>query len=153
MLGLAVAGAGVSQVSAGLGWLYWTGLVVVYAAIGILRAWGQAKREGRPRWPMVRAQALHWLGALVTIKIIFFFEAAEIADRGTASDYALLVLALSTFLAGVHFDWPLMLLGAILAVIAIALGELDQLSVFAIVLPLAALAIWLVSRRKPDPKS
>lgn len=148
MLALAIGGVAITQIEQSGGWRYWLFLVVVYAAISIGCAWLQAGRLGQPVWSMIRAQVLHWLGTLVAISIVLLFEASDITDRGPASDFSLLVLALSCFLAGVHFNWTFMLLGGILAVIAVALGYLDQLSVFALVLPIAALAVWIVFKRK-----
>jgi hypothetical protein len=150
MLLLALVGAGVSQYEdrGGLLWLYWFGLILVYAGISVTRAWLKAKRQGQVVWPVIRSEVLHWLGALIAIKIILLFEATGITTRGPASVYSLLVLALSCYLAGVHFDWTFMLLGGILAVIAVALGYLDQLSVFVVVLPLAAVALWIVYQHK-----
>ncbi|MBV5272346.1 MAG: hypothetical protein JZU52_01465 [Lamprocystis purpurea] len=150
MLVLALIGAGVSQVEdrGGFLWLYWFGLILVYAGISIVRAWLKAKQQARPVWPMIRTEVLHWLGALIAIKIILLFEATGVTDRGPASVWSLLVLALSCYLAGVYFDWTFMLLGVILAVIAVALGFLDQLSLFLVVLPLAAVAAAVVFKRK-----
>lgn len=153
MLALAVIGVAVSQIDTAGGWHYWVILVVIYAGISLVRTWRLARREGLPVWPMIRAQALHWAGTLVAIKIVLLFEATGIADRGPASDFSLLILALSCFLAGVHFNWTFMVLGGVLAVIAVALGYLDQLSVFALILPVAAVAVWIVFKRKFTPES
>ena len=150
MLVLALVGAGVSQAEdrGEILWLYWFGLILVYAGISIVRAWLKAKHQAQPVWPMIRNEVLHWLGALIAIKVILLFEATGITDRGPASVYSLLVLALSCYLAGVHFDWTFMLLGVILAVIAVALGFLDQLSLFLVLLPLTAVAVVVVYKRK-----
>jgi hypothetical protein len=148
MLVLAIGGVAVSQAFDSGGRLYWLGLVVVYAAIGITRSYLNAAGRSLPPWPMIRAQVLHWVGALVAINIVLWFESSGIADRAPAADSALLILALSCYLAGVHFDWTFMLLGGILAVIAVGLGYLDQISIFLVTIPLAVLAIWIVYQRK-----
>jgi hypothetical protein len=148
MLVLAIGGVAVSQALETGGRLYWLGLVVIYAAIGITRSYLNAKGQNLPLWPMIRAQVLHWVGSLVAINIVLWFERAGIADRAPAADSALLILALSCYLAGVHFDWTFMLLGGILAVIAVGLGYLDQVSIFLVTIPLAVMAIWIVYRRK-----
>jgi hypothetical protein len=148
MLALAIIGVGVTQLAASGGWRYWIGLAVVYAGISVVRTWQLAKRAGKPVWRMVRSQVLHWAATLVAIKIVLLFESSHITDRGPASDFSLLILALSCFLAGVHFNPMFMLLGAILAIIAVALGYLDQLSIFVLIVPLAALAVWIAFKRK-----
>lgn len=142
MLALALGGVAVTEMEHRGGRLYWLFLVLVYAAISVMRAWQGAKGRGRPVWPMIRGQVLHWLGALVAINLVLYFESVDIASRGAAADYSLLILALSCYLAGVHFDWSYALLGGLLAVMAVGLGYLDQISLYALVIPLAALALW-----------
>lgn len=148
LLILAIIGAGISSVDDQGGHRYWSGLVLAYGLVCVARSWFLAKGEGASVWPMISTQVLHWLGALVTIQLILFFEAGGMTDRGPAADYALLVLALSTYLAGVHFNWTYMVLGAILAVIAVALQELEQLTLYLVTVPLALGAIWIVYKRK-----
>jgi hypothetical protein len=148
LLVLAISGAALSQLEDRGGRFYWSALVLIYAAASIGRSWLQARGEGASAWGMIRSQVLHWLGALAAIQIVLLFDYEGITDRGPAADYSLLLLALSTFLAGVHFNWTFLLLGSILAVIAVALGFLDQLSIFLVTVPLAVLAIWIVYRRK-----
>jgi len=144
MLGLALVGVGITQVMATGGKLYWLFLVLVYAAISVVRAWQKARISGTGDWSMVRAQALHWLGAIVAINIVLVFESAEISTRGVAADYSLLVLALACYLAGVHFNWGYAILGGMLAVMAVALGYLDQMTLIWVLLPLTLLVIWLL---------
>lgn len=148
MLGLALGGAVLAEVDRAGGRLYWLFLVLVYAAIGVVRAWQGAKGQGRPVWSMIRAQVLHWLGALVAINIVLYFESADVTGRGTAADYTLLILALATYLAGVHYNWSYLLLGGLLAVMAVGLGYLDQISLYALLIPLAALAVWFYARSR-----
>jgi hypothetical protein len=154
MLALALVGIGVTEIKHSGGKYYWMFLVLVYAGIGIAMAWQRAKSKSQPIWPMIRNQVLHWLGALVAINIVLLFETGDIASRGAAADYSLLILALSCYLAGIHFNWSYLLLGGVLAIIAIGLGYLDQISLFVLVLPLAALAVWIFARQrlgKTDP--
>jgi hypothetical protein len=148
MLVLAFIGVGVSEVSENSGWMYWSSLVLIYAAISVGRSWVRVKHQGGPLWPMLRAEVLHWLGALIAIKIIIIFEVMGITVRDAAADFALLILALSTFLAGVHFNWISMWLGGILALIAVGIGFLDQLTVYLVIIPVALIAIFFVFRHR-----
>ena len=152
MLALALGGVAVTQLEHTGGKLYWVFLVLVYGLVSVGRTWARQRRHGHPTWAMVRAQVFHWLGTLVAVNIVLMFEAQDITNRGAASDFSVLVLALSCYLAGVHFSWPFLLLGGVLAVIAVGLGFLDQLSVFALALPVAVLAVWMVVRRSVAAK-
>lgn len=148
LLLLALSGAALTEVDDYGGHYYWSFLVLVYGLVSILRVWQQAKGQTAPIWPLARTQVLHWLGALVAIQIVLMFESEGITDRGPAADYSLLVLALSTFLAGVHFNWTFLLLGCILAATAISLGFLDQISILLVTVPLALVSIWLVYKHR-----
>lgn len=153
MLGLALIGVAVTEMAHAGGKLYWLFLVLVYAGISVVRAWQTAKGRDAPVWPMIRAQVLHWLGALVAINIVLYYESVDIANRGAAADYSLLILALACYLAGVHFNWSYLLLGGLLAVMAVGLGYLDQLSLYGLIIPLAALAVWVYVRRGGGAKT
>jgi hypothetical protein len=153
MLALAIGGVANSQVEDTGGKRSWTFLVLVYACISLVRTWLPARHSGLPLWPMLRSQVLHWAGTLVAINIVLLYEVSGISDRGPASDTSLLLLALSCYLAGVHFNWTFLILGMVLAVIAIGLGYLDQLSVFALILPVAAVGLWLAFKRLWAPES
>lgn len=153
LLVLALGGAALSEVDDYGGRYYWSLLVLVFGLVSVVRTWHQAQGNQEPIWPLIRTQVLHWFGALVAIQIVLMFESEGITDRGPAADYTLLVLALSTFLAGVHFNWTFLLLGCILAATTIGLGFLDQMSIFLVTLPLALLAIWLVYRQRFGPRA
>jgi uncharacterized membrane protein YfcA len=146
MLVLAIAGVGVTQTDATGGPLYWVFLLVVYAIISLALGWRrQAKmdRSERSVWRTLRCQVFHWLGAFIAIDIVLYFESVDIASRGAAADYALIVLSLSCYLAGVHLNWIFLPLSVILAVMAVGLGYLDQLSLYTLLVPLGILAAWI----------
>jgi len=148
MVALALAGVGITQAVKSGGKLYWLFLVLVYAAISLTLAWRRHAKEDQHIWPLIRTEVLHWLGALVAINIVLFFESADIASRGVAADYSLLILALSCYLAGLHFNWAYMPLSLVLAVTVVGLGYLDQLSVFVLVVPVAILIVWVFAKQK-----
>ena len=147
LLALALFGAALNQGDDLSRWVYWSALVVIYGGVGILASWVRARKRGLPTWATIRGEVLHWLGTLVAIKIVLLFEMDDITARGAAADMSLLLLALGTFLAGVHFNWAYLPLGVILAATAVGLGFLDQYSIFLVTIPLSILAIVLVARR------
>jgi hypothetical protein len=146
MMGLAVVGVGVIQVMQNGGRLYWIGLLLIYAVIGLGITWRRHAPESRQLWMLLRDQGLHWSGTFVAIEIVLFFESRDIASRGAAADDALLMLALSCFLAGVHINWIYLPISVVLAVMAVGLGYLDQISLYLVVIPLAALMIGIFAR-------
>jgi hypothetical protein len=148
MIALAIAGVGVTQVVHSGGRFYWLFLLLTYAGIGLVVTWQRHAKDGQSLWPVVRAQVLHWLGTFVAINIVLFFESVDIASRGAAADDSLLMLALSCFLAGVHILWAYMPVAIVLAVMAVGLGYLDQISLYLLVIPSAILTVWVFAKYK-----
>lgn len=143
MLGLAlVAMAGTMSQETGA-WELWIALLVVYGGTSIVWTWQRAKRDGRPRWPLVRSQFLHWIAVAAGYFVLLLFERTEIISREAAADVALVLLALGCFLAGVHFEWTFILLGIVLTVMAISMAYVEQYVVWLVMLPVAALAVWI----------
>ena len=71
----------------------------------------------------------HWAILLGFLGVVLLLERREIIDRTSASDFALLLLAFSCCLAGVHFDWLLLIVGVVLTIMLLAMAMLEQYSV------------------------
>ncbi|MEW4489513.1 hypothetical protein AB1L42_15635 [Thalassoglobus sp. JC818] len=145
MLALALIGMGLTMSSdkGEKSWEFWVFLLTVYGSVSIYWAWKRARRKGLPVWGMIRAQVLHWLSVLVVFGILVLFERTEIINRESASNVALLVLALACFQAGVHFDWVFALLGLVLALMVISIGYLEQYVVWIVMVPVIIAAVWV----------
>lgn len=154
MLFLALIGMGLTMSIEQGSCEFWVVLLVVYGGVSVFWAWERAKRNGQPIWKMLRAQVLHWCSVLVVFGILMLFERTEIINRESASNVALLLLALACFLAGVHFDWMFTLLGIVLAIMVIAIGYLEQYIVWLVMTPviIAACAGFYQLRRRRNLK-
>ncbi|MBR0679625.1 hypothetical protein GXW74_03950 [Roseomonas eburnea] len=118
--------------------LYWTIVTPVFGLLCIVAGWaGAPERGGRMR--LVWTQALHWAGFLLAMLVLFRPE-VQAALQGRGAEIGLLMLlALGTFVAGVHAgSWRIMAVGAVLGV-SVPLLALVQQSVL-LVLAAAALA-------------
>ena len=129
MLALALGGMGMTQASKGGAWEYWLFVVVVYASLGLWRTVRRAKQEGNPVFESVAREVAHWAVLLGFLGVLFMLERREIIDRESASDSALMLLALSCCLAGVHFDWQMLIVGVVLTVMMVAVATLEQYAV------------------------
>ena len=77
-------------------------------------------------------------------------ERREIVDRDSASYFALMLLALTCVMAGVHIDWLLLVVGVVLTIMLVALATLERFSVWIIMVLVACLAatfFYFKSRR------
>jgi hypothetical protein len=129
MLLLALFGMGLSQASEKGAWEYWLFVVIVYAALGLWRSTRRAKQQGQTVRALIGRELAHWGVLLVFLAVLLLLERQEIVDRQSASDFALMLLALTCCLAGVHFDWLLMIMGVVLTVMVVAMATLEQYSV------------------------
>lgn len=140
MLLMALVGMGLSQAMENGAWAYWLFVVVVYAGLGMWRTTRKAKQEGRPVKALISRELIHWSVLLAFLGILLLLERREIIDRESASDFALLLLAFSCCLAGLHFDWLLLIMGIVLTVMLVAMATLEQ---YAVVLWLIMIAVTI----------
>ncbi len=129
MLLLALIGMGLSQALETGGWWYWLFVIVVYAALGLWRSTRKAKKKDKAVRQMIGRELGHWAILLAFLAVTFLLEREEIISRQASSDIALLLLALSCCLAGVHFDWLLMIVGIVLTIMLVAMSTLEQYTV------------------------
>lgn len=134
---------------------YWTGVVIIFA---ILSIWLSRKDGTKPKRVSGLALwhgALHWLALLVIIFHIHLLVYTGITDNITAGLVILLLLALTTFLAGLYYDSIFALIGVILFILAIFTTLLYQyvLLVVAIAIIIIAAVIYWLYRRKDRVKT
>ena len=128
---------------------YWTGAVIVFAGLSI---WiSRVDIPGRRiRGVTVWHSFLHWFALLVIILHIHLLVYAGIADNITAGLMILLLLALTTFLAGIYYDSTFCWLGTVLFVLAVVSTLLYRylLPVAIIAIIAVALIAYLLYRKK-----
>jgi len=129
MLLLALIGMGITQASEKNAWEYWLLVVVVYAGLSLWRTFNKAKQDGTPFTNLAGREIAHWLVLLAFFALVMLLERREIISRESASDFSLALLALACCLAGVHFDWMLMIVGVVLTVMLMAMATLEQYSI------------------------
>jgi len=148
LLGLALIGMGLTQASDGGGALYWLIVLWIYALFSLVRAWLQAKQRDESIWSEIHLHVFHWLGALVAVHIVFVLERNDILARNAASDVAMVVLALASYLAGLHFERLFVLIGIILAIMAVVGAFVEQYTLWLVAIPTSLIAGWLLFKGK-----
>jgi hypothetical protein len=154
MLLLALVGMGLSQATEKGAWGFWLVVVVIYAALGLWRSTEKAKRSSKPIGSLIGHQLAHWAVLLAFLAVLFLLERREIINRDSASDVALLILALSCCLAGVHFDPLLLIVGVVLTIMLVGMAMLEQYSIvlwgLMIVAVIAAAAFFYFKSKGDD---
>ncbi len=113
MLILAFIAIASSDVSGDRTHRFWTALVIFYALVAytVDRLYsGISFKDARRAFTIV----LHWFGIFAAMLLIYFFaKAGRVANADIGLTYGL-ILALGTFLSGVHSNWRLMVVGGAL---------------------------------------
>ncbi len=135
MLLLALVGMGLTQSIESGAWEFWLFVVLVYAGLGLWRSTRKAKQAAKPVGHLITHQLAHWAILLVFLGIVALIERQEIMNRESASNVALMLLAMGCCLAGVHFDWLFLLVGAVLTIMLVAMATLEQYS----------LVMWIIT--------
>jgi hypothetical protein len=108
MLALAFSAIAASDVSATGTHLYWSVLVVIFAAVALVVERMHSGRSGGRR---ILNWVLQWAGVLAAVQLVYLLVSTgriANADTGLACG---VILALGTFTAGVHGNWRLMVVG------------------------------------------
>lgn len=126
---------------------YWEIVALASCAIGIFAGWPRsAGKEERVR--LVVTQLLHWGAFLAAMNLVFLPSVQAVADADSTSLIVLLLLALGTFVAGVHTQsWRMGLNGVFMGLCVPAVAWLDQSALFValaavVAIVIAGLVVW-----------
>lgn len=109
-------------------------------------------------WRILLRQALHWLGPILAVKILFLQHARGQMSMDAVALAIIVVLAVTCFLAGVHFDYSFYWVSGLLAIAAMIGTEVETYLWFLavivlVVIALAALSAILMRQHGQDRQS
>jgi hypothetical protein len=147
MVLLAILGVALTTTNSSFAQTYWMTLVPIYGLLCV----GTAAISGHSGSHIARHEALkqvlHWLGIAVALSLDFSIRAAGQESAIAAGLNALLLLALGSYLAGLHLEWPFVLVGIVLSMMVFVIAKTDQylwLAFLAGMVGIAGLvALWL----------
>jgi len=134
---------------------YWEALAVLTGILCIVSGWSHS--EGR-RVRLVWTQVLHWAAFVGMMNLLLYTDVQQMLNADANGLAVLLLLALGTFVAGVHsLSWQIGVLGVVMALGVPAIAWIEE-SALILVLAAAAFIIlaslfwWLGHRRTPALK-
>ena len=154
MLVLAVGGIVLTSFRGPTTYFYWMALAPIYALIVIASGWRQLE-TGAERMRLVVTQALHWAAFLGAMWLMFLPEVGGVVNLNATSLTLLILLALGTFVAGVHAAvWRISAVGVFLALSVPAVAWVQEsamlLLIGALLLILVGVGVLVdVAARKP----
>jgi hypothetical protein len=148
---LVMIGLFLSNYSSDTSHYYWWAMFPVFGIACLAHELASGHAYEMALWRIVLRQALHWLGPIIAVKILFLQHARGQMSNGEVALVAILLLATTSFLAGVHFDRSFYWVSAILIFAALIGTEIETymwlvLVVLVIVVALAVVSAILLRR-------
>ena len=146
ILALAIGGVAYTNISQRPLVGYWEFLAIAMGIVCVVTQWSELE-DKQARFRLMWTQALHWLAVLVTMNIMLLSGVQQLLPTLATSLVLLMLLALGTFLAGVHLaSLQIGFLGLALALAVPAISWVKQSALFLILAVVffvgLALAFW-----------
>jgi len=140
LVALSGLGVAINDYSPQSAFRYWLWMAPTFGVISITAAWWRAHRRDESVSNAIWRQVMHWAGVVGAVYLIYLLQRTGRMTNEAAGLGALITVALSTFLAGAHSDWRLMVVGVVLGVTVVGFAILEQL-IWIVVLPLLVIII------------
>jgi hypothetical protein len=152
MLALAVGGIVLTSFRGTTTYYYWMALAPIYGLISIISGWRHLE-TGAMRMQLVVTQALHWFAFVAAMWLMFLPEVRGVVNDNATSLTLLILLALGTFVAGVHARvWRICAVGVFLAASVPAVAWVQESAMLLMIGALLLLAVgfvfWWMWRRE-----
>lgn len=153
MLALAVGGIVLTGFRGLTTHYYWMALAPIYGLACVLSGWREIDKTAE-HLRLIVTQALHWLAFLAAMSLMFLPEVRGVVNDNATSLALLILLALGTFVAGVHARvWRICLVGVFLAAAVPAVAWIQDSAMLlavasALVVAAGAIFLWLWRRER-----
>jgi len=124
---------------------YWCAMFPIFGLACLAHELAAGRAYEIALWRILLRQALHWIGPIVAVKILFMQHARGQMSTDAVALTIILLLAVTCFLAGVHFDRSFYWVSAFLALAAVIGTEVETYLWFVVVLMLVGVAVAVLS--------
>jgi hypothetical protein len=114
------------------------------------RGYQASKARGETLSSSLRRHFMHWGGLIIVVGIMMVLQRYDRIDVNVAANILLLLLALTSYLAGVHFDRLFIVIGVFLGVIALLTNLKNDVIIWvvSVLVALGALGVAFLYFRK-----
>jgi uncharacterized membrane protein HdeD (DUF308 family) len=123
---------------------YWFAMVIVFAVACLILEWSRARGKGQKWTNIIKTQLLLWVGLLLAVQIVFLLQHTRGLNNENTGLIILLLLALTTFFAGINLGWRLLIVGIFQGVALIGAVYLDQFAWMFLIIAIVVGAIFLL---------
>ena len=151
MLVLGIGGVAFRSFSGHPMLLYWQILLPLFGVMCVLAGWPAASTSEQRR-SLIWTQALHWGAFMLVTYVLSMPQLRGVLNDNAMALVLLALLALSTFVAGVHARaWRICVIGAVMGLALPAVAWVDQAAILLLLCSAALLLVvfvfWLAGRR------
>jgi hypothetical protein len=124
---------------------YWIAMFPVFGITCLVHELATGRAHVIPLWRILLRQALHWLGPIIAVQILFLQYTRGQMSTDAVALTIILVLTVTCFLAGVHFDHSFYWVSGLLALAAMIGTEIETYLWLVAVIVLIAIAVAALS--------
>jgi hypothetical protein len=124
---------------------YWCAMFPIFGVACLTHELAAGRAYEVALWRVLTRQVLHWIGPIIAVKILFMQHARGQMSTDAVALTIILLLAVTCFLAGVHFDGSFYWVSAFLALAAVIGTEIETYLWFVALLFLIGVAIAVLS--------
>ena len=141
---------------------YWQWMIPIFGLICIMTQWNNVEPTLKARLIMAGRQILHWGAVLLMVQLVFMASGSDqyldALDDRQASFILIFSMTLSTFLAGIYFDWRLCVVAIFLGASAIFMVIVQNIAPALVLIGVVALIAyfawdWWYTRRQEQQAS
>ncbi len=141
---LSLIGVGVTEFSPTDGYWYWMFMIMIFGVISTGLAFFESKKmDGAVVKEVLAIQAIHWLGSMLTVVGVFLLLQAGRLHHENSGLVILLILALATFIDGIHLGWRFSMAGLFLGSTAVIAAFFDDFMWIILLLGIAIILFTL----------
>ena len=130
LLGLCGVGLATTPFWAQHSLTYWLWVTPAFGLLSLLLcSLYERQRVTLLRWKVVQHQVLLWAGTTAAIFLLFRFIEKGVLKPEAAGPVATIIIALSIYMAGITFDWRLIVIALLLSAMAVGAIFLERLLV------------------------
>ncbi len=123
-------------------------MLFVFASATIYCGRKRAHARGEPLEGLFLKYVIHWFGALVAVLCVYTLLHTGRLNQDDVGLVMLLILALATFLAGIHVGWRFFVLGALLALTTVVAAYIEEFMWIIILIAAVIVGITFYFRKK-----
>jgi len=154
MLVLAFVGLIFSDIRKDGAWSYWRVMAFVFALLCLWLSWYLRRKKRSLSFVKIYHEIFHWISLILAVYLVSVLVRSGIIGRFAASLEVIVLLALTTFIAGIYIEITFIPIGLMLGLFALGAGALAEY-LYSILLPVTVVVIlgilWL-SYRLHHPK-